>query len=557
MASNAAPAAAPQAAGITLTTDIPPATGEFSRLFTSMEDKGYKVMIDRLRAGKHTAKQVCEVFNARVTLEHEYTVRLNKAFKVLGNEDSGSMKDLVDSLRTESDSLVRYHVEYAEFLRNKLEKPLQDLLARHKILRESHLATAERNLRHRANCQQAHARAKDRLAAKATEVAAARDAVRTKYGKENEKAQARLTKSEAAIKAAEIEHTQAHDALETAHKTWEVDWARSLAEFERLELERLVVLKDLVTQFATASRDMATKEAKVYERLIEKANQVSAPADLATFMADLSLTASPVDPDAPTSVGAAATSVVGPTPQRNLLNPFSFRKKMGSFELGGLLRPAHSGTTANAASSSPPTGAAQIPPSGSMTPASPTADAADHPSFLPPPVAMSSGLEIDLPPPLDAGEIEDEPSGATATAPRAPVPVDAASAPPYLPGSLSALDLAPGSMQMPVPQPVGAAALQVPMDATGAANDPAPDGDAPGIDFLDLSVTFPIKCMTRALYAYDASIPEELSFEAGQVLPIIDLDDQGWWVAEVVDNRTGARRRGLIPSNFVEVIHGE
>ncbi|KNE59862.1 hypothetical protein AMAG_18428 [Allomyces macrogynus ATCC 38327] len=409
MATNAAPAVAPQATGITLTTDIPPATGEFSRLFTSMEDKGYKVMIDRLRAGKHTAKQVCEVFNARVTLEHEYTVRLNKAFKVLGNEDSGSMKDLVDSLRTESDSLVRYHVEYAEFLRNKLEKPLQDLLARHKTLRESHLATAERNLRHRANCQQAHARAKDRLAAKATEVAAAREAVRTKYGKDNEKAQARLTKSEAAVKAAEIEHTQAHDALETAHKTWEVDWARSLAEFERLELERLVVLKDLVTQFATASRDMATKEAKVYDRLIEKANQVSAPADLATFMADLLLKASPVDPDAPTSV----------------------------------------------------------------------------------------------------------------------VPVDAASAPPYLPGSLSALDLAPGSMQMPVPQPVGAAAVQAPVDATGAANDPAPDGGAPGIDFLDLSVTFPIKCMTRALYAYDASIPEELSFEAGQVLPIIDLDDQG------------------------------
>ena len=53
----------------------------------------------------------------------------------------------------------------------------------------------------------------------------------------------------------------------------------------------------------------------------------------------------------------------------------------------------------------------------------------------------------------------------------------------------------------------------------------------------------------RALYMYQAAIPEELSFAKGDVLAVLRLQDDGWWEAEV----TGKKGRpGLVPSNYLQ-----
>lgn len=52
----------------------------------------------------------------------------------------------------------------------------------------------------------------------------------------------------------------------------------------------------------------------------------------------------------------------------------------------------------------------------------------------------------------------------------------------------------------------------------------------------------------RAMYTYQAAIPEELSFAKGDVLAVLRLQDDGWWEAEVT-GKNGAR--GLVPSNYL------
>ncbi|KAL8716262.1 MAG: hypothetical protein Q9220_000167 [cf. Caloplaca sp. 1 TL-2023] len=55
----------------------------------------------------------------------------------------------------------------------------------------------------------------------------------------------------------------------------------------------------------------------------------------------------------------------------------------------------------------------------------------------------------------------------------------------------------------------------------------------------------PILEFARALYLYNAAIPEELSFAKGDVLAVLNMQDDGWWEAEV----TGKNGRpGLVPS---------
>lgn len=55
--------------------------------------------------------------------------------------------------------------------------------------------------------------------------------------------------------------------------------------------------------------------------------------------------------------------------------------------------------------------------------------------------------------------------------------------------------------------------------------------------------------LARALYMYQAAIPEELGFAKGDVLAVLRHQDDGWWEAEV-HNSNG--RIGLVPSNYLQ-----
>ncbi|OGE53213.1 hypothetical protein PENARI_c008G07443 [Penicillium arizonense] len=61
----------------------------------------------------------------------------------------------------------------------------------------------------------------------------------------------------------------------------------------------------------------------------------------------------------------------------------------------------------------------------------------------------------------------------------------------------------------------------------------------------------PILHFARAMYTYNAAIPEELGFGKGDVLAVLRLQDDGWWEAEVTNARG---HPGLVPSNYLQII---
>lgn len=56
------------------------------------------------------------------------------------------------------------------------------------------------------------------------------------------------------------------------------------------------------------------------------------------------------------------------------------------------------------------------------------------------------------------------------------------------------------------------------------------------------------------MYTYTAAIPEELSFNKGDVLGVLRLQDDGWWEAQVKESVKGSRVGGigLVPSNYLQ-----
>ena len=59
-------------------------------------------------------------------------------------------------------------------------------------------------------------------------------------------------------------------------------------------------------------------------------------------------------------------------------------------------------------------------------------------------------------------------------------------------------------------------------------------------------------CGVVALYSFNSGNPEELPFEKGDLMDIIDqpADDPDWWEARKADGTTG-----LVPRNYVDVVH--
>lgn len=55
----------------------------------------------------------------------------------------------------------------------------------------------------------------------------------------------------------------------------------------------------------------------------------------------------------------------------------------------------------------------------------------------------------------------------------------------------------------------------------------------------------------RAMYMYQAAIPEELGFNKGDILAVLRHQDDGWWEAEV---HGGSGQSGLVPSNYLQMI---
>ncbi|KAI8993480.1 hypothetical protein BDB01DRAFT_328277 [Pilobolus umbonatus] len=60
-------------------------------------------------------------------------------------------------------------------------------------------------------------------------------------------------------------------------------------------------------------------------------------------------------------------------------------------------------------------------------------------------------------------------------------------------------------------------------------------------------------CIAKALWPFQASIKEEISFEAGDILTILRQQSDGWWLAEL-HGRNGPIGRGLVPGNYMEIV---
>jgi hypothetical protein len=57
----------------------------------------------------------------------------------------------------------------------------------------------------------------------------------------------------------------------------------------------------------------------------------------------------------------------------------------------------------------------------------------------------------------------------------------------------------------------------------------------------------------KALYDYNATIPEEFDFQQGDIIAVTATPEDGWWSGELLDEARRVPGRHIFPSNFVHL----
>lgn len=469
----------------------------FAEHFWGENDRGLDVLVARMKAAKHTTEDIISMLQTRASIEEDYAKKLMKLHKqVLGKSETGTMKQCLDVIHQEIENTAKAHATVAADLKTEAEKPFQEFLNAQLVRRRAQQANAERALKAKVLQQVQVQKTKEKYEQKFIDNQNLLATANSGNTKEADKARSKLEKGTQQMKLADIEYKRAVDTLHELTSKWEDDFTACCEECEALEYSRLEQTRAFMWTYTNIISVGCVAVDESSERARVALEQCNVASDLEEFCNTL------------------GTGKEKPKPQQYV--------KLG--QQGG-------GRDSNLSSLS---SVQNIPAASNSS------------------LAASSTAPIGL---LGTSQ----PNRLSANSFVQPVQ-----------NGMGNLSLSGGNGYPVVSQPLQPQASLAQSTLAVASAAPAAINGATRVaveeeeefeeyDIWDISDSTPILFKVRVLYHYAAQAPEELTITPGEILDITAQQNDGWWESiqwvpdPLTNGQTKKRRKGLLPSNFVEV----
>ncbi|KAJ3011410.1 hypothetical protein HKX48_006848 [Thoreauomyces humboldtii] len=268
----------------------------FSNSFWGDSDKGLEVLMQRMKQGKHVCEELHAMLKERALIEEDYGKRMAKLAKNFSpREEIGTLRDSLEVVKAEIDKGGKAHLELAQEIRVKLEKPLGDFIATQSAMRKNHNMIVEKHQKAKAAQAGMVQKAKERYDSKCTEAAQLAQARPDPASKDAEKAKQRLQKTQAQAKAADSEYLSGVDKLNEIHTKWVQDFTTACNECQKLEEDRFHFLRGNVWNYANFLSGVCVADDEACERVRVSLEACDFEKDLAGFL-DRSTTGSIIPP---------------------------------------------------------------------------------------------------------------------------------------------------------------------------------------------------------------------------------------------------------------------
>ncbi|KAJ3153792.1 hypothetical protein HDU86_005125 [Geranomyces michiganensis] len=257
----------------------------FATSFWGDNDKGLEVLMARMKQGKHVCEEVHAMLKERATIEDEYGKRMAKLAKSFNpREEIGTLRDSLEVVKGEIDKCAKAHLELAQEIRTKLEKPLSDFIATQSAIRKNHNINVEKQQKAKAAQVATVMKCKERYESKCTEAAQLSQMRADPSSKEGEKTKLRLQKTQAAAKQADTDYLSGVDKLTEIHKKWEEDFRVACSECQKLEEDRFHFLRGNVWNYANFLSGVCVADDEACERVRVSLELCDFSKDLALFL---------------------------------------------------------------------------------------------------------------------------------------------------------------------------------------------------------------------------------------------------------------------------------
>ncbi|KAH9254997.1 hypothetical protein BASA81_006942 [Batrachochytrium salamandrivorans] len=545
----------------------------FSTSFWGDHNKGLEVLLVRMKQGKHLSEEVHAMLKERSSMEEDYGKRLSKLAKTFNPRDElGTLRESLDVVRLELERSARAHLDLANELRAKLEKPLHEFITTQSGLRKSHQRVLEKHLSSRTAQENLVMKYKERYEARSLEASQMYlMAMQGGNSKEAEKIRAKYEKTLTQSKQYEQDYRSGVDRYGDIHRNWQADMTAACIDYQKMEEDRFQFIRGNIWNYTNFLSGICVAEDESCERIRVSLEKCDFAKDLALFLGRYSTGSEIPKPLSyiPFMEGSVSSGIVGGGPGNALVTqaysptpPLSSTASRPSSIMGVFSSIGAGFTSARAsisASSAPQNAAANTSthttPSASLSYASVSAEGNltlghdRHGSNST--SSFSGGMHLpSYDPNLAAFDNPHTQLALAQTMEREKANgrlVGRNGGDPYgnMPPLLSS-SLAPTSHHA--------------YGTNGAAGESAAavvygdTGSYPTFHYhpFDVPESVQILFSVRALYDYDSGAPEELTVLKGQVIPVIATHEDGWW--EGLGSEDGKRRKGLFPSNFTESI---
>ncbi|KAJ3860587.1 SH3 domain-containing protein [Lentinula novae-zelandiae] len=485
-------------------------------------DAGVNVLFARMRGGVRTIEGLKGFWKERAAIEEDYAKRMGELAGVdFGRDEIGELRNSLTTLQLETTKLAQTHLQLANQIRSEMEDPAAAML--NKLSDHKRLVMSAVEKRHKAKLQAEVyvVKAREKYYGDCVRIGVCRQQLQQLQENPNsgdlEKVRSKLKRLEQTVAANEKDYAAFTKSLADSLPAWESEWRSFCDGCQDLEEERLDFMKDNLWAYANSVSTVCVADDESCEAIRTVLDQFETDRDILAFVQEygtgssipnppefILFPASTMDPSSNPTSSQLSTTIS--------THPATFSRKSRKSGVPPAAPPyvaAQTGSSANP-SSHPASHSGHSGPSASSITTAPTTAPPVPPPNVPPPSIPA--------PPMPTGSIQQRGAGATPSSTASPArPTD-------------------NEVAAPIPP--------VPTMGTGGSAGGGAGGERNKILFYG---------EFRAMYDYTATIPEEFNFQAGDIIAVTDIPDDGWWSGELLDEERREEGRCVFPSNFVRL----
>ncbi|KAK7052872.1 formin-binding protein [Paramarasmius palmivorus] len=462
----------------------------------------------------------------RAAIEEEYAKKLYELSRpALGKDETGELRNALDTLHTETEKMAKAHLDLSQQIRSEMEDPTTALLNKQIEHRRAVQNPVEKKFKTKQAQESYVVKAREKYEGDRLRIASYSAQIE-QNAPDLERIKSKLKRAEQTVGANEKDYANFCKVLADSLPSWENDWKDFCDSCQDMEEERFDFMKDNLWAYANAVSVVCVADDVSCEAIRTVLDQLETDRDLEHFVQEYGTgNAIPNPPEVmqlPHDASSSTTSLPGNLPPLTTsTRPANFQRKSR--------RPPQAAYNSPIAEEAPPPQNAlpvAVPPPAQQAPITQQSQASN--SRMPP--------QVSQPPVAPPPPVQEPPPPPPATKPPTSYQSNG-----Y--GGHGGANLTRRASQPLPPQPPQA---PYPMNEQAAPPPPDPPRN-------DDDPARPILFYVEALYDYTATIDEEFSFQAGDIIAVTATPDDGWWSGELLDENRRVEGRHVFPSNFVRL----